>query len=114
LNAVKGLTITNVVVIGMLVVIAIPAYLVYRTLNDEELLNRFFSSFREISSQNIGCTIREARHDSQYIWSVSTGFAYQGRDRYTVGVILDHAPTDEEMVSYCETLKLIADTMHTP
>lgn len=114
LNAVKGLTITNVLVIGMLVMIAIPAYLVYRALNDEELLDRFFSSFKETSSENIGCTIREARHDSIHLWSISTGFAFQGRDKYTIGVVLDRMPTDEEMVSYCETLKIIADSMHLP
>ena len=46
------------------------------------------------------------------LWSVSTGFAYQGADRWQMGVILDHRPTSEQEVSYCETLKILVDQMH--
>lgn len=112
LNAVKGLTISNVLVIGMLVVIAIPAYLVYKALGDEKLLDRFLSTYEEFSSQQAGCVMRHVQErGGPSIWGISTGFAFTGADRYFVNVALDHQPTGDELQSYCEALKLIADKM---
>jgi hypothetical protein len=112
LNAVKGLTISNVLVIAMLVVIAIPAYLAYRAINDQDLLDRFFSHYKELSSQNVGCTLREARYrGGTMYWAISTGFAYQGADKYIISVILENQPNAEGIASYCEAIKLIADKM---
>jgi hypothetical protein len=115
LNAVKGLTISNVLVIAMLIVVAVPTYLIYRVVNDHELLDRFLSHYREISSQNVGCTLREARdRGSAEFFGISTGFAYQGRDKYIISVVLDHHPSDEELNSYCATVKAIADSLQAP
>jgi len=112
ISAIKGLTFANVAVIGMLVVIAIPGYLVWRALNDQEILDRFLSNYRELSHQNVACAIREAKYRGGATqWSLSTGFAFIGRDRYVIAVVLDHRPNDDEMQSFCETLKLIADTL---
>lgn len=112
LNAVKGLTITNVAVIAMLVVVAIPAYFAYSAINNEELLDRFLSNYRELSSQNLPCSVREAKfRGGAPVWSITTGFAFAGRDRYIIGVVLDYEPNNEALQSYCETLKMIADTM---
>jgi hypothetical protein len=110
ISAVKGLTVANVLVIGMLVVIAAPAYLLYRALNDEELLDRFFSNFREHSS-DVGCALRSASLRGSEVWGVSTGLAFQGADRYLVVVILNHHPDEAELASYCATVKAIADRL---
>jgi hypothetical protein len=113
LNAIKGLTVTNVLVIALLVFIAIPAYITWRAVNDQSLLDRFFSHYREMSAQNVNCTLREARYRGGENWyAISTGFAFQGADRYIVSVVLAHAPNSEELSSYCEALKLIADKLH--
>lgn len=112
LTAVKGLTLTNALVIIMLVMAAVPAYLVYRAVNDETLLDRFMSSYREITGQQSGCTVRTARQKGgPATWSVSTGFAYEGSDRYVVSVFIDHEPDMKEVESYCATLNLIVDFM---
>jgi hypothetical protein len=112
LNAVKGLTISNVLVIAMLVVVAVPAYFIYRALNDQEILDRFLSNYRELSAQNVACAIREAKYrGGASQWSISTGFAFVGNDRYFIAVALDHQPSNEEMQSFCATLKLIAETV---
>jgi hypothetical protein len=112
LLAVKGLTLTNALVIVILAIVAVPAYLVYKALNDATILDRFMSHFNEISSQQVGCALRNARsRGGPEMWAVSTGFAYQGADRWSISVILDHEPDKSEIVSYCETLKLIADHM---
>jgi hypothetical protein len=114
LTAVKGLTVSNVLVIGMLVVIAIPAYLIYRALNDEALLDRFLSHYSEIGTDT-SCTLREVRQrGGPDTWGLSTGFAYFGNDRWTVAVILSHQPTPEEIASHCEVLNLTVDWMRDP
>ena len=112
LNAVKGLTLTNVLVIILLAVVAVPIYVIYRALDDEALLDRFMSTYEEISSQQVGCTIRHAQaRGGPATWGISTGFAFQGADRYVLSVVLDRQPTDAEMHSYCAALKLIVDNM---
>lgn len=115
LTAVKGLTLTNALVIVILMIVAIPAYLMYKAVNDAALLDRFMSSYEEISSQNVGCAMRKAkRRGSQPIWTITTGFAYQGADKWTISVVLEHEPDTTEIVSFCETLKLIADKLVVP
>jgi hypothetical protein len=115
-NVVKSLSLSNVLVIFLLLLMAVllagPAYVVYRALGDEKLMDRFLSSYREIPSDT-GCTIRVvAERGGPEHWSISTGFAMQGSDRWTVGVILDHAPPEEEVTSYCATLMLIVGKMN--
>jgi hypothetical protein len=111
-NVIKGLTLSNVLVIFLLLCMAGPAYVLYRALGDEKLLDRFLSSYQEIASTT-GCTIRVvAERGGPQRWSISTGFAFAGADKWTVGVILDREPTEEEIASYCASLGLIVDKMH--
>ena len=114
-NIVKGLSLTNVLIIALLVVIAIPTYIAYRFLNDDSLLNKFTSFYEELSVQNVSCTLRIASQRGAHpYYAISTGFAFQGSDRYNIGVILSHRPDDGELASYCETLNLIVDFMRRP
>jgi len=112
-----NLKLRNVLVIAVLVVVTIPAYFVWRVLNDEAMLYRFLSSYKEIPNPIPGsnCTLRQVSvrgGGDQY--SISTGFAFQGADRWTVGVILDRNPNNTELQSYCDTLNLIVDHMRRP
>lgn len=112
LNAIKGLTLQNVMIIALLVVIAIPAYVIWKALSDDKLLDRLMSTYEEVEHQNIGCAVRHVQErGGPELWGVSSGFAFQGADRWYVNVVLTHDPSDEELVSYCESLKLIADRM---
>jgi hypothetical protein len=111
-NLIKGLSLTDVLVIAALVIIAVPAYAIYRALDDESLMSKFLSHYEEISNQQVGCALRHAQaRGGPDVWGISAGFAYQGADKWFVNVVLDHNPTADELVSYCESLKLIADTM---
>jgi hypothetical protein len=113
-RVIQSLSLSNVLVIFLLLLMAGPAYVLWKALGDEKLLDRFLSSYQEIASDT-GCTIRVvAERGGPERWSISTGFAFQGADRWTVGVILDHDPTsaEGEIASYCATLTLIVDKMH--
>jgi hypothetical protein len=112
LNAVKGLTLTNALVIILLLITLVPAYVVYRALDDDKLMDRLLSTYEELSSQHSGCTVRHVQErGGPDLWGVSSGFAYQGADRWFVNVVLTDEPSSEEIFSYCESLKLIADRM---
>jgi len=111
-NAVKGLTVANVAMIAVLAMIAVPVYVIYRALGDDKLLDRLMSTYEELDSQQTGCALRHLQErGGPEVWGVSSGFAFAGSDRWHVNVVLDHEPSREELVSYCESLKLIADTM---
>jgi len=112
LNAVRGLTLSNVLVIALLAIVAVPVYVIYRALDDEKLLDRFMSTYEEEASQMTGCTLRHVQErGGPDIWGISSGFAFQGGDRWFVSVALSHDPSPEEIASYCASLKLIADRM---
>jgi hypothetical protein len=115
LNAVKGMSLTNVLVILVLAVVLLPSYLMWRMLNDPAMLGRFLSSYEEVTSDKWPCTLRIASlRGSGDQYSISTGFAYQGSERWTLAVLMDRKPTDSEMLSYCETLQLLVDFMRDP
>jgi len=87
----------------------------YKALNDEQLLDRILSEYHEYSSQQTSCTLRSGHErGANDIWSISTGFAYQGGDRWTIGVILNHKPDSNDIDSYCETLLIMVDWMRDP
>jgi hypothetical protein len=114
INAAKGLTFSNALVIVMLVVVAIPAYMVWRALNDTALLDRFLSHYAERKTDT-NCMLREVKQrGGPDLWGLSTGFAFFGNDKWMVSVILGHEPTKDEIVSHCEVLNLTVDWMRDP
>jgi hypothetical protein len=110
LNAAKTLSLANVLVIFLLALIAAPLYLLYKALSDEKILDRLMSTYEDLGSHG-GCTLRHVQErGGPDLWSISSGFAFQGNERWHVAVILDHEPGDE-MEAFCLSLKLIADAM---
>jgi hypothetical protein len=114
-HAIRSLSLSNVLVIFLLLAMAGPAYVLWKAVNDEKLLDRFLSSYHVIESDT-GCTIRSAaERGASEQWSITTGFAMAGTEQYTVGVILDHEPANEaEVAGHCATLLLIVEKMHEP
>ena len=112
---VQSITLSQTLTIALLAAIAIPSYVFWRAMNDESMLNKFLSRYEEYTSDKMPCVLRIAsQRGGGDIFSVSTGFAYQGSDRYTVGVILEDRPDEAKLESYCATLQLIVDHMRRP
>ena len=75
-EAVRGLNLTNVLVIILLLLAAGPAYLTWKVINDEQLLNIFLSSFEEKSMGTTDCSLRIASSSgSGPTYYVSISFA---------------------------------------
>jgi len=114
LNWVAGLTWRNVLVVLGLVLIAIPAYIAYRALNDPVIMDRLMSQYREVKTAT-PCLLREVKErGGADTWGISQGFAYFGNERWTISVLLNHQPTLEEIASHCEVLTLTVDWMRDP
>jgi hypothetical protein len=112
---VQSITLTQVLTIALLVIIAIPAYVFWRAMNDASMLNKFLSRYEEVTSDKMSCTLRiVSLRGGDDTFMITTGFAYQGSDRYIVGVIKDDRPDESGQVSYCEVLNLIVDYMRRP
>ena len=113
LNAIKSMSLTNVLILALMCMVLVPVYFVYTVLNDPKVLDRFMSSYDEYTETRSGCTVRTVRlRGGPWRWSISSGFAMGGADRYTVSAILSTEPGEEDIRSYCATLNLIIDKMH--
>lgn len=111
IKAAQSLTWSNLAVLAGLAAIAVPVYVVYRAIGDEALLDRLMSTYEVIDTKQ-GCLVRHVQErGGPDLWGVSSGFAFQGRDRWYVNVLLEHMPSDDEVAAYCASLKLIADRM---
>ena len=115
-NIIKGISLTNVLIIALLIAIAIPTFILYRFMTDSSLLNKFTSFYEELGLDKVACTLRIAsQRGADPIYSIGTGFAYQGSDRYLDGrPAHPQAPTTASWPAYCETLNLIVDFMRRP
>jgi len=111
----QSVTLTQALVMALLVLIAAPTYLAWRVINDDSMLTKFTSHYEEISNEQMPCTLRIGSvRGGGYSYSITTGFAHQGSDRWTVGVIMARKPDPSEQVSYCATLVLLVDHLRSP
>jgi hypothetical protein len=108
LSAIKGLTLTNALVVLMLAFAIGPFYLLA---TEPELLDRFLSSYSVIDV-NSPCVLRKGRERGEpYTWGISAGFAYEGGTQWSVSVILRREPDAAEIEKYCTALLLIVDKL---
>lgn len=115
IHAVKGLTLTQALVIVLLAAVLVPSYLLYRIINDPEMVGRFLSSYEEYTSDKTSCVLRIASlKGGGDQFGISTGFAAQGADQWVVTVLMDRRPSESEIESYCATLNQIVDFMRRP
>jgi hypothetical protein len=108
----KGLTLGNVLAIVLLLLGSIPAYVTYRLASDPALLDRFLSSYATVGSEGACRVIRARQRGEEYTWAITSGFAFEGNQRWTIGTVMAREPTDEEVRSNCAILGVIIDFMH--
>ena len=112
---IQSMTLTHVLILALLLVILIPTFILYRFMTDASMLNKWTSFYEELSSDKSPCTLRIASvRGADPTYAISTGFAFQGSDRWTVSVVMGHKPDEGQLISYCETLNQIVDYMRRP
>lgn len=113
-NVLKSLSIWNVLTLLLLCLILVPIWVIYRAVSDEKLMDRLLSQYEEITETSVGCILRHVRvRGGPDQWAIASGFAYQGGDRWYLSVITNstNQPTQQEVAAYCESLKLITDSI---
>lgn len=105
IGAVKSLTLTNVLVIFLLIIGIAPAYLAWKILNDEALRAVMFSNFRLVPIPGSNCELREASEIGDDLsWFLTHNFALNGQDRWYVGINIPTKPGSDAIAEYCEVL----------
>ncbi|HEY3145468.1 MAG TPA: hypothetical protein VGJ75_03910 [Dongiaceae bacterium] len=115
IGIVKGLTFTNVGVIALLFLMAAPAYLAWRVLNDDKLLTVIFSQYQELPLKLSECGVRVAAPRGQKpTWFITASFVLSGEDRWYIGVNTPIEPTEARAEEYCNTLTSLIDYARDP
>lgn len=114
LTQVKGLTITNVIVMIMLFIVAMPAYVGWRVINDEKLMAIVFSNYQEVDVPT-ACTLVVAQPaGGQRHWYIRNLFTERNREIWYAAVRLSFMPDTEAMEKYCNALDQIIDYARDP
>ncbi len=114
LDAVKSLTFVNVAILALLVIIAVPAYLTWKAVDNPELLSLLFSEFQEISTDT-DCTLFKGQtQGGTPYYAVTNQFAERNAEFWSVAVRIKFRPDHPAILAYCEALENVIDYMRDP
>lgn len=101
----KTLTLTNVLIVALLVVVSFPAYVGYRLLNDERLIIQVSSSYEDMRYGLGDCTVYRAQEKgdkSDFI--IRYTFRFDRFGSWYVAIRSQKQPSKEEARSACDIL----------
>ena len=100
-NIVKSLSLTNILIIALLLLLAIPSYFAWKYLNDEEF-RETFRNHAEIVDKHVPCTVLQGRYyGAQKRHSVFVIYGIEGRNEKLVGERAPGVLTDPEIEALC-------------
>jgi hypothetical protein len=101
-NIVKSLNLTNILMIAILLLIAVPAYFAWKYLTDED----FRSDFRnhaQIIDKHVPCIVLQGRYyGAQSRHSIFVVYGIEGRNEKVIGVRAPGTLTDPEIEETCQ------------
>lgn len=108
----ERLTPKNAAAILLLLCGLAPSYVLYRLVTDPALLDRFLSSYA-VEPTSTACRLVKARERGEdYSFAVTTGIAFEGQTRYSLGAVMTREPTEEEQATICVLLQTMIDALH--
>lgn len=113
-DAVKGLSLANVLVIILLVVVAVPAYVGWKVTSDPALMALVFNDFAEIPSTTDCNLFRLKPTGGSTYYAISNQFSERNAESWAVTVRLKFLPDDEAMKAYCGSLEEVIDYLRDP
>jgi hypothetical protein len=112
LGFLERLTPKNALAILLLLCGLAPSYVLYRLVTDPALLDRFLSSYA-VEPTSTACRLVRARERGEdYTYAITTGFAFEGQSRWSLGVVMNREPTDLDIQTFCALLQVTIDFMH--
>lgn len=101
----KTLTLTNVLIVGLILLVAFPAYVGYRLLNDERLIIQVSSSFEDLRYGIGDCNVfRAQRKGDEADYLIRYNFRYDTLGAWYIAIRSTRKPTKEEAKATCTNL----------
>lgn len=103
------MSLTNVLILALIVIIAIPAYFAYRFMSDVTFRQEFMSS-AVILDVHAPCIVLEGhRYGSQARHSVFIVYGLDGRNEKLLGLRAPGSVTDPDLTELCKRVTVLAD-----
>jgi hypothetical protein len=108
-NVVRSMSLTNVLILLLIVLIAIPAYFSYRFMSDAAFRREFMTS-AIILEQHVPCVVLEGtRYGSQARHSVFIVYGHDGRNEKLLGLRAPDTVSDAELTNLCMRLRTLTE-----
>jgi hypothetical protein len=114
LEIIKGLTITNIVTLAMLIGLLLPAYLGWRVINDATLMALILSEYRELPAKTDCQLAKEQPAGTEGTYSLRTPFAERSREVWYISVRVRFEPDEQALNKYCAALQGVVDYLSDP
>ena len=110
-NIVKSLSLTNILIIAMLLLLAIPSYFAWKYLNDEEF-RETFRNHAQIVDKHVPCIVLLGRYyGAQKRHSVFVIYGIEGRNEKIIGIRAPGVLTDPQIEEACQKVLATAAEM---
>jgi hypothetical protein len=108
-SVVRTFSLTNVLILFLIVVIAIPAYFAYRFMSDAAFRREFMTS-AIILEQHVPCLVLEGtRYGSQTRHSVFIVYGLDDRNEKLLGLRAPEVVNDAGLTAMCQRLRTLAE-----
>jgi hypothetical protein len=110
-NIVKSLSLTNILIIALLLLIAVPAYFAWKYLNDEDF-RETFRNHAQIVDKHVPCIVLQGRYyGAQPRHSIFVIYGIEGRNEKIIGVRAPGVLTDPEIEEACQKVLAAASEL---
>ena len=111
-GVIKSLNLTNILILFLIVVIAIPAYFAYRFMSDVSFRREFMTS-AIILEQHAPCVVLEGhRYGSQVRHSVFIVYGLDGRNEKLLGLRAPEALNSVELTELCKRVVTLSEEIN--
>jgi hypothetical protein len=111
-GVIKTLNLTNVLILALIVVIAIPAYFAYKFMSDLSFRREFMSSAIILSAHAPCIVLEGTRQGSNPRHSVFIVYGLDGRNEKLIGLRAPDAQTPEELTALCQRVVVLSDQIN--
>jgi hypothetical protein len=112
LRIITGLTIQNALTLGLLVLVAVPAYVAWQFLHDPRLRQEFLSSARVVEGLGVPCLVFASSLVGQAErYSVLVAYDTDGRLERDIAVRSPGVMSADEIAKACDIVRADAEIM---
>ena len=110
-NVVRALNLTNILMLALLIVVAIPAYFAYRFMSDENFRSEFMSH-AAVLDKHVPCIVFEGRRfGSPTRHTILLVYGIDERVEKVVGLRAPGTMTDKEIDETCKKVLVMANEL---